>query len=333
VAGKYKIASGNNNCDECLSGKYSETTGNIIDNCLDCPIYSTGPKASNNAVNCKCVSGAYKADGVDFCALCIPGKFKNDAGNHLCSSCPSAFLPDTGATSDDVCLYQYATTVSFSINGDLQLLSTIIINQIKSEVSLDLGVDISRITQVDFRKSPATARRLLTIVLFFSIISDSEIEADQIESLIDIAWLDKILAVSSQNTITASSFELQRKQTTFAINPYIPLLETVGIYPKNLTDTSSNDGQIPVYVWIIIAVGVSVLLVMAAWFIKRHVDIGPQKTNNNGSRPVVQGGFNITSGNLDCKYCNINSYLMHNNFEYFGEYGPENRAGDFGTTW
>jgi hypothetical protein len=286
AAGKYKIAIGNHGCTECLVHQYSNTTGDTVNRCHNCPIHSHGPKANDNIDNCKCDPGKEKSDGQDLCLECVAGKFKNETGNHFCSSCLSTnFSLNTGATTDETCLYQYKTTISFSMYESIQFITAKFVDRFMHEVSSNLGLDISKVTEIDFRKSPTNVRRLLNVVGFFSIVSDSKNEADRIESAVDIEWLNRILAISSQNTINASSLEISRTD-------FWPLVEKT---PLVLKDPDLTNKPEILYIWIVLAGILFLCAIILGVLIRKCCTTKPEKL-----RPV---DFDVTSSNHYCEDC------------------------------
>ena len=153
------------------------------------------------------------------------------------------------------------------------------------EVSSNLGLDMSKVTEIDFRKSPTNVRRLLNVLGFFSIISDSKNEADRIESAVDIEWLNRILAISSQNTINASSLEISRTD-------FWPLVEKTPLVLKDLDLT--NKPEIP-YIWIVLAVILFLCAIILGVLIPKCCTTKPKKLG-----PV---GFDITSSTNYCEDC------------------------------
>jgi hypothetical protein len=147
------------------------------------------------------------------------------------------------------------------------------------EVSSNLGLDISKVTEIDFRKSPTNVRRLLNVVGFFSIVSDSKNEADRIESAVDIEWLNRILAISSQNTINASSLEISR--TDF--------------WPLVLKDPDLTNKPEILYIWIVLAGILFLCAIILGVLIRKCYTTKPEKL-----RPV---DFDVTSSNHYCEDC------------------------------
>jgi hypothetical protein len=285
-AGKYKIAIGIHGCTECLVNQYSNTGGDTVNRCQDCPIHSHGPKANDNIDNCKCDPGKEKSDGQDLCKECVAGKFKNETGNHLCSACVSTvFSLNTGATTDETCLYQYKTTISFSMYGSTEFISAEFVFRFMHEVSVTLGLDISKLTEFDFRKSPTNVRRLLSVVGFFSIISDSKNEADSIESIVDVEWLNRILVISSQNTINASSFEMSRTE-------FWPIVEKT---PVVLKDPDITNKPKNLYVWIVITGVIFLCIIILGVLVRKCCISKPENL-----RPAR---FDVTSSNYYCEDC------------------------------
>jgi len=153
------------------------------------------------------------------------------------------------------------------------------------EVSSNLGLDMSKVTEIDFRKSPTNVRRLLNVLGFFSIISNSKNEADRIESAVDIEWLNRILAISSQNTINASSLEISRTD-------FWPLVEKTPLVLKDLDLT--NKPEIP-YIWIVLPVILFLFAIILGGLIRKYCTTKKEKL-----RPV---DFDVTSLNHYCEDC------------------------------
>ena len=116
----------------------------------------------------------------------MAGKYKTEAGNHVCSLCESSvFLLDIRSTSDEACLYQYITKISFSIKASVDAMLDLFVLQCRSlveEISLDLGIDRSKITRIEFEKSKSTFCCLLSMDVSCSIQSDSAFEAHNMET-------------------------------------------------------------------------------------------------------------------------------------------------------
>ena len=89
MAGKYKIASGNVTCSNCLAGQYSTAVGATYpDVCQECPSNSDGPEASDEEVDCTCQAG-FSGPGGGLCTECVAGTYTATRGNANCQSCPA----------------------------------------------------------------------------------------------------------------------------------------------------------------------------------------------------------------------------------------------------
>jgi len=75
-AGKYKVATGNKGCTDCVVGKYSDTIGATQNVCASCPENSMSSEGSGDKNGCICNPG-YTGEAGSFCAACDIGKFKN----------------------------------------------------------------------------------------------------------------------------------------------------------------------------------------------------------------------------------------------------------------
>ena len=125
------------------------------------------------------------------------------------------------------------------------MMSARIINRFMHELSLKLGIDISKITQFEFRVSPTPTRRLLSVTVSLSVISTSKNEANKVESVVDITLVNQILAVSSDNSIIASSLQIQTAKISPVVDADIP--------DNNKKSDKSGGKQKTLFMWIAIA--------------------------------------------------------------------------------
>jgi len=86
MAGKYKIATGDAVCTNCVTGKYSVALGATSDVCQTCPPNSNAAEASDIQTDCTCNSG-YTGDDGDTCNACVAGKYKIAMGDAVCTNC------------------------------------------------------------------------------------------------------------------------------------------------------------------------------------------------------------------------------------------------------
>jgi len=78
VAGKYKIASGDDACSNCSAGQDSEAVGTTSDVCLVCPTTSNALEASDEEVDCTCNAGSSGPNGGvrrDSCVCDMPHSY------------------------------------------------------------------------------------------------------------------------------------------------------------------------------------------------------------------------------------------------------------------
>jgi len=117
-------------------------------------------------------------------------------------------------------------------------------------MSAKLGIAASKITQVDFGQTNSTSRRLLSMTGAFSVESTSKSENDAMETALNLDLLNNVLGTASQQTITASSMDVQRR-TIIPVAPVPPV-----IAPPRIETTPSPSESMPTWIWI--AVGGSV---------------------------------------------------------------------------
>jgi len=100
VPGKYKIATGDAMCTNCVAGQYSVELAAISDVCQTCPSNSHADEASSSPTDCTCNSG-YTGDDGGSCNSCVAGKYKIATGDALCTNCVAGqYSVALGATSD-----------------------------------------------------------------------------------------------------------------------------------------------------------------------------------------------------------------------------------------
>jgi len=172
---------------------------------------------------------------------------------------------------------------------------------------LNLGINISRISPIGFNNYASSTRRLLDIGIYFSIISDSKVEATSVESVMDIMWMNNMLAISSENTIIAMSFVSKQNIYTplIEITPIpIPDLDSVN-NTQSLQNAARMDYARITAIALISVVGLVVLVILIRSCTTKESNETQQKRNLD----LKETGVNITSGYLKynhddtCLYC------------------------------
>ena len=107
-AGKYAV--NNNQCMDCIAGKYSDIEGaSTINNCIDCIAGTYSPTIGAGSIDsCKaCATGTYSvtegAPSISTCRSCPAGKFAGVQGALACSSCPDYQYSAAGASKCSDC--------------------------------------------------------------------------------------------------------------------------------------------------------------------------------------------------------------------------------------
>ena len=102
MAGKYKIATGDALCTNCVAGQYSVALGATSNVCQACQSDSYATEASDSQTDCTCNSG-YTGDNGGSCNACVAGKYKIATGDALCTNCVAGQYSVTIAAISDVC--------------------------------------------------------------------------------------------------------------------------------------------------------------------------------------------------------------------------------------
>jgi hypothetical protein len=88
-------ATGNETCQPCSAGYYSEA-GSA--DCDRCPANSNSPPASALITDCTCNPGATGSDGAT-CTACVAGKYKDTVGADTCTDCGAGTYSAVGGAS------------------------------------------------------------------------------------------------------------------------------------------------------------------------------------------------------------------------------------------
>jgi len=178
-------------------------------------------------------------------------------------------------------------------------MSAKIVNRFMHELSLKLGIDTSKITQFEFRVSPTPTRRLLSVTVSLSVISASENEANRVESVVDITLVNQILAVSSDNSIIASSLQIQ----TAKISPVVDAgTGDAGIPDNNEIPEKSGGKQNTLFMWIAIASTLVVCAVVMLVFIVKCCKPPHQR--------LIPGDADVTNSDYYYESCGVH-HLYH----------------------
>jgi len=102
VGGKYKIATGDAVCTNCVTGQYSVALAAISNVCQTCPSDSHAAEASDSQTDCTCTSGYTGEDGGS-CNACVAGKYKIATGDAVCTNCVAGQYSVALAAISNVC--------------------------------------------------------------------------------------------------------------------------------------------------------------------------------------------------------------------------------------
>jgi hypothetical protein len=278
-------------CEACPTGTYGlQDNKEGLKSCIACPAGKYQPVA-----------------GGILCLNCLPGKYQSQNSSASCDSCGSSvFSPGVASTSDEICLYKYELKVSFSISASPGDISPAFVARFVDEMSTKLGIAKSKITQIDFGMTNSTSRRLLSMTGSFTVESTSKIESDATKSALNLDLLNVVLATASQQKITASSIDVQRR-TIIPVATVPPVTA-----PPSVAQTPSPSEPMPTSILIAIGAsvgGIVVIIVVICVCYRRN------RANHDSGAPLNVGPakFDVSDSSYFCQSCSQHPYRIVGN--------------------
>jgi len=229
----------------------------------------------------------------EICSKCEASKYKASVGPATCSNCPTGKFASglLDLIFVNVCKNIFQTTISFSLNVAEQFVTIGMKKQIRQNTAEVLGIEINRISELQFGSSFQRSRRLLSIEVSFIINSDTQAQAANIQTSLDINVLNQILQSASDNFLLASNVRnTVRNSAESDIDGTVP--NTTGKILENVEGGSSTSNTLDSTMLIII-ISVVFVLILIIYIICSKID---NRTNGPSD-------FDVTN----CKYCNLDS--------------------------
>jgi len=114
--------------------------------------------------------------------------------------------------NDPAVVGKYKTTISFKLNTDMNQISAAVASAIRINLAARLNVDIAHVSALSFEQVRMAARRLLEVKASVTVSSLSREASKNIETALTRSVFNTILAISSNNVLIATDFEVATKK-------------------------------------------------------------------------------------------------------------------------